>query len=95
MCSSDAFQRLLAEQTQCFAKLRRIRKALRTITRALHGAMPADLVDKWQAVITLDPDALHSGLGPIPTDEEPARLCGDVIQNLLADPDAPLPRESA
>jgi hypothetical protein len=91
VCGSAEFQYLLDEQTRGFARLRGIRKALRLITRSLHGYMPAALSDRWQTTTSLDPDAIADGRGPILTDETLFEAWRAALDELREDPDAELP----
>jgi hypothetical protein len=95
--NSAEFEQLFAEQTKAWARLRGIRKAFALIQRELHGYLPQQLADKWQAVVSLDPEAkyVHNGEGlvAIPTDETPAQMWHEALSNLLIDPDAELPAQ--
>jgi hypothetical protein len=91
ICNSEQFHHLLAEQTKAWARLRGIRKACALIQHELRGQMPHEFEGKWQAVVTLDPEAVRDSMGPIPTDERPVTAWHDALTNLLQDPDARLP----
>jgi hypothetical protein len=63
------------------------------IQRELHGQMPQQLADKWQAMVSLNPEATRDAAGLIPTDEAPASAWRESLANLLEDPDPPLPSQ--
>jgi hypothetical protein len=74
VCNSPEFHHLLAEQTKAWARLRGIRKACALIAHELHAQMPDEFDKRWQAVVSLDPQAVRDATGqPIPTDEAPRR----------------------
>ena len=53
--------------------------------------MPTDYERKWQTVISLDPQAVRDGSGPIATDESFVIEWTKAINELLDDADAELP----
>ena len=73
ICQSHEFQHLFVELEGAFARVRGIRKCFAAIQRALKGQMPQQLTDKWQATVSLDPQAVRDAFGPIPTDETRTR----------------------
>jgi hypothetical protein len=55
--------------------------------------MPSEYERKWQAAVSLDLAAVRDSLGPILTDEGPYAAWRAALDELLVDPDAPLPRQ--
>ena len=93
VCNSTEFAHLFDELRFAWSRLRGIRKAFWTITRALDGQMPNELLERWQATISLNVEAIRDSVGPIPTDEAPAEAWREALEALLTDPDAELPQD--
>ncbi len=89
---SDAYQRLFAEQTRAFARIRGLRKAFALIHHACAGALSQQLADKATAYVSLDPEATFDAMGKrIATDEAIALAWRESLAKLLEDSDAELP----
>jgi hypothetical protein len=88
---SAQFHALFEELTKAWGRLRGVRKALWAVQHHLAGNMPQQIADRWNAVVSLDPQAVADSMGPLPTDEGPFTAWQAALEALREDPDAPLP----
>jgi hypothetical protein len=86
VCASPEFKDLYAALEQAWGRLRGLRKCFRQVQRACGGHMPQPLMDKWQASMSLDSEAIN-----LPTDDGPVTAWAQALAKLLEDADAGLP----